>query len=132
MKESEKKFLAWNDCYHQAFEAVKSIVISRDCLIVIDLLKLSEYKIFVTTDASNKCSGAVLSLGKTWNSAVLLLLIQWNSCHSMMQKSFMSKVATIQSLMRSHACLETQQLKLLKTLHATCMITVTTMRALQE
>ena len=69
MKESEKKFLAWNDCHHQAFEAAKSIVISRDCLTVIDLLKLSECKIFVTTDASNKCSGAVLSFGKTWNSA---------------------------------------------------------------
>ena len=68
MNESEKKFPAWDNCYHQAFEAIKSIVISRDCLTTMDLLRLPEYKIFITTDASDKRSGTVLSFGKTWNS----------------------------------------------------------------
>ena len=35
----------------------------------IDLNKLSTHKIFVTTDASDYCSGAVLSFGETWESA---------------------------------------------------------------
>jgi len=39
---------------------------------MIDLLKMPDYKIFVTTDASDKCSGAVLSFGKDWESARLV------------------------------------------------------------
>lgn len=67
--ESERKFPTWTDCYHQAFEAIKSIVVSRECLTTIDLTKMPEYKIFMTTDASDKCSGAILSFGKSWASA---------------------------------------------------------------
>ena len=67
--ECEKKFPAWTDRFHQAFEAIKSIVVGRDCLTTIDLTKLPEYKIFVTTDASDKRSGAILSFGKSWASA---------------------------------------------------------------
>lgn len=66
---AEKNFLAWSDRYQQAFDSVKSIVIGRECLTTVDLSKMLEYKIFVTTDASDKCSGAVLSFGKTWASA---------------------------------------------------------------
>ena len=53
---------------HQvAFEAIKSIVVSHDCLTTIDHLD-SEGKIFVTTDTSDFHSGAVLSFGKDWES----------------------------------------------------------------
>jgi len=69
MNESEKKIPAWTDCYHRAFEATKSIVVGRECLTTIELTKLPKYKIFVTTDTSDKRSGAVLSFGKTWVSA---------------------------------------------------------------
>lgn len=45
------------------------IVVSRECLTVIDHGKLNENKIFMTTDASNKATGAVLSFGPTWETA---------------------------------------------------------------
>lgn len=66
---AEKKSPPWTDRFQCAFEAIKSIVVSRECLTTIDLSKLPEHKIFITTDASDKCSGAVLSFGKTWTSA---------------------------------------------------------------
>ena len=66
---SEKKFPAWTDVYQKAFDSIKQIVVERECLTMIDLMKLPKYKIFVTTDASNQRSGAVLSFGKTWSSA---------------------------------------------------------------
>ena len=68
-KESEKNFPTWTPRYQSAFDSVKSIVTSRDCLTTIDLSKLPEYKIFVTTDASDKCSGAVLSFSTDWETA---------------------------------------------------------------
>lgn len=67
--ESDKKFPPWTDRYQNTFESIKSIVVSRDCLTMIDLMKLPEYKIFVTTDASDKRSVAVLSFGKSWTLA---------------------------------------------------------------
>ena len=68
-KEAEKAFPPWTDHYQSTFDSVKNIVISCECLTTIDLSKLPEYKIFVTTDASNRCSGAILSFGKSWSSA---------------------------------------------------------------
>ena len=69
MKDSEKNFPRWTARHQSAFDSVKSIVTSRECLTTIDLSKLPEYKIFVTTDASDKRSGAVLSFGTDWESA---------------------------------------------------------------
>ena len=68
-KDSEKKFPAWTKRYQDSFDAIKAIVVSRECLTTIDLTKLPDHKIFVTTDASDKRSGAVLSFGTTWASA---------------------------------------------------------------
>ena len=65
---AEKKFPPWMDCYQNAFDAIKSIVVSHECLTTIDLTKLPEYKFFVTTDASDKHSSAVLAFGKSWLS----------------------------------------------------------------
>ena len=69
MKDSEKKFPTWTDRYQNSFDAIKTVVVSRECLTTIDLSKLPEYKIFVTTDVSDKRSGAVLSFSNTWASA---------------------------------------------------------------
>ena len=69
IKEAKKMSPPWTDCYQSTFDSVKNIVISRKCLITIDLTMLPEYKIFVTIYASNKCLGAVLSFGKSWSSA---------------------------------------------------------------
>lgn len=69
MKDAEKCFPPWTDRHQSAFDGIKSIVTSRECLTTIDLSKLPDHKIFVTTDASDKRSGAVLSFGTTWENA---------------------------------------------------------------
>jgi len=69
MKESEKTFPSWLPKYQIAFDAIKAIVTGRECLTMINLSKMPEYKIYVTTDTSDKCSSAILSFGKTWESA---------------------------------------------------------------
>ena len=68
-KESSKHFPPWNDTYQNAFNKIKEIVVSRECLTVIDHSQLKSNKIFVTTDASDKCTGAILSFGPTWETA---------------------------------------------------------------
>jgi len=68
-KESERKFLLWAPKYQKAFEAIKEIATSRDCLTTINFTKMPDYKIYVTTDASDKCSGAVLSFSPSWEAA---------------------------------------------------------------
>jgi len=68
-KRFEQDFPQWTQEHQNAFDAIKHLVVSRDCLTVIDPSLLPEYKIFVTTDASDVASGAVLSFGKTWETA---------------------------------------------------------------
>ena len=68
-KESSKHFPLWNPTYQAAFDKIKEIVVSRECLTVIDHSKLDINKIFVTTDASDRCTGAILSFGPTSESA---------------------------------------------------------------
>ena len=69
MKNSKRNFLLWTPKYQTAFDAMKKIVMSCDCLTTINFLKMPENKIFVTTDASDKCSGAMLSFGPSWETA---------------------------------------------------------------
>lgn len=69
MKESEKGFLLWMPKYQVVFDAIKVIVTSWECLTTIDLLKIPKHKIYVTTNASDKCLGAILSFGESWESA---------------------------------------------------------------
>lgn len=52
-----------------AFEKIKELVASRECLTVVDHQNPGNKKIFVTTDASDLGTGAVLSFGKTWETA---------------------------------------------------------------
>jgi len=68
-KEMDKQFPAWTPAHQAAFEAVKGLVVSRECLTVIDHLNPGDNKIFVTTDASDLRTGAVLSWGPTWEEA---------------------------------------------------------------
>lgn len=62
-------FLKWGSEQQRAFEAIKSIVLSKQCLTVIDHENLGECEIFVICDASEKGTGAVLSFGTTWEMA---------------------------------------------------------------
>ncbi|KAJ2912750.1 hypothetical protein MD484_g7661, partial [Candolleomyces efflorescens] len=62
-------FPVWTSTYQIAFDAIKRLVLSSDCLTFIDHDNPGDNKIFVTTDASNVATGAVLSFGPSWESA---------------------------------------------------------------
>jgi hypothetical protein len=68
-KDCDKRFPEWTQKYQDAFDAIKSLVVSRECLTTVDHSKMPENKIFVTTDASETAIGAVLSFGPTWETA---------------------------------------------------------------
>jgi hypothetical protein len=68
-KECDKKFPAWSATHQNAFEAIKALVVSCECLMVIDHTSPGDNKIFVTCDASDLRTGAVLSWGPSWESA---------------------------------------------------------------
>jgi hypothetical protein len=67
-KECDKKFPDWTDAHQRAFKEIKRLVLSADCLTVIDY-EDTDSSIYVTTDASDRRTGAVLSFGKTWETA---------------------------------------------------------------
>jgi len=68
-KRFEREFPPWTQSYQNAFDAIKHLVVSRDCLTVIDPSLMPKSKIFVTTDASDIASGTVLSFGESWETA---------------------------------------------------------------
>jgi hypothetical protein len=68
MKECDKEFPTWTNAHQFAFEAIKRLVTSTECLTVIDYEDPTK-KIFVTTDASDRRTGAILSFGDSWESA---------------------------------------------------------------
>ena len=68
-KQYNRNFPVWTKIHQDAFDAIKHLVASRECLTVIDQDKMPDNKIFLTTDASDLASGAVLSFGPTWESA---------------------------------------------------------------
>lgn len=68
-KEYKSNFPVWDDELNFAFELIKKLVVSRECLTVIDHDDPGDNKIFVTTDASDWHTGAVLSFGPTWETA---------------------------------------------------------------
>ncbi|KAG1788591.1 uncharacterized protein HD556DRAFT_1218776, partial [Suillus plorans] len=52
-KTNEQDWPGWNDEHQEAFNAIKRLVVSRECLITIDHDNIGENKIFVTCDASD-------------------------------------------------------------------------------
>ncbi len=68
-KECDKTFPPWSSRHQNAFENIKALVTSTDCLTTIDLALMPKHKIFVTTDASNTGSGAILAFGPTYELA---------------------------------------------------------------
>jgi Reverse transcriptase (RNA-dependent DNA polymerase) len=60
-KECDKLFPGWERRHQAAFEAIKKLVTSTDCLTTIDPSLMPQYKILVTTDASDRGSGTILS-----------------------------------------------------------------------
>jgi hypothetical protein len=68
-KRYNREFPPWTSTHQSAFDAVKHLMASRKCLTVIDQDKMPDHKIFLTTDASDLASGAVLSFGPSWQTA---------------------------------------------------------------
>ena len=68
LKACKKNFPEWTQEYENAFEAIKNIVVSRECLTVIDHADKTK-NIYLTTDASDTVSGVVLSFGPSWEKA---------------------------------------------------------------
>ena len=69
-KEFDKAFPAWTEHYQAAFDAIKQIVIGWECLTSID--HDSGKNIYVTTNVSDRGTGAVLSVSQTWELARLM------------------------------------------------------------
>ena len=65
-KECDKCFPPWSKHHQTAFENIKALIVSKACLTTIDPSLMPHYKIFVTTDASDTGSGAVLSFGPSY------------------------------------------------------------------
>ncbi|RXW17191.1 hypothetical protein EST38_g8660 [Candolleomyces aberdarensis] len=68
-KDCDAEFPQWTSEHQRAFDGIKDLVVSAECLTTIDHECPGENKIYLTTDASNTWSGAILSFGPTWESA---------------------------------------------------------------
>ena len=68
-KEAQKDWPGWTTVHQVAFQNIKDIVLSSDCLTVIDHDHMEGRKIFVTCDASDRGTGACLSFGDTLETA---------------------------------------------------------------
>ena len=68
-KECNTVFPTWTAEHHNAFQAIKALVTSRNCLTTIDHQNPGDNKIYVTCNTSQRCTGAMLSFGPTWESA---------------------------------------------------------------
>lgn len=69
MKDATKHFPGWTEAHQLAFDGVKRLVTSRECIMSIDHENPGNKNIYVTCDASEWRSGAVLAFGKSWESA---------------------------------------------------------------
>ena len=69
MKDMKRSFPRWSATHQAAFNAIKGLVVSQECLTVIDHSNPGDNKIFVTTDASDLRTGAVLSWSPSWEAA---------------------------------------------------------------
>ena len=68
-KEAQKDWPGWTTQHQRAFQNIKDIVLSRECLTTIDHDNMDGRKIFVTCDASDRRTGACLLFGETWETA---------------------------------------------------------------
>jgi hypothetical protein len=68
-KAADKSFPSWSLKHQAAFEAVKQLVVSRQCLTSINHDKPGINKVFLTCNASISGTGAVLSWGPNWKES---------------------------------------------------------------
>jgi hypothetical protein len=67
-KDCDKAFPEWCPPHQKAFDAIKALVVSHECLTVIDHTVPGNNKIFVTCDTSDLRTGTVLSWGLIWEA----------------------------------------------------------------
>jgi hypothetical protein len=67
--EAKKLFPPWSPEHQATFNSIKQLVISRECLTVIDHINPGTNHIFVTCNASDWRTGATLSYGPNWKTA---------------------------------------------------------------
>jgi len=68
-KECNSLFPTWTRTHQDAFDEIKRLVLSHECLTTIDHTNPGDNKIFVTCDASKHRIGSVLSFGPSWETA---------------------------------------------------------------
>ena len=68
-KEAQNEWPGWGLQHHRAFQNIKDVVLSSECLTTIDHENMGGRKIFITCDASDRRTGACLSFGETWETA---------------------------------------------------------------
>ena len=68
-KAAELSFPPWTTVHQDAFQAIKDLVTSPCCLTTIDHDNPGDNKIFLTCDASDYRTGAVLAWGPLWEEA---------------------------------------------------------------
>ncbi|KAI6094809.1 hypothetical protein F5141DRAFT_1014626, partial [Pisolithus sp. B1] len=69
MKEADLHFPLWMSAHQTAFQAIKELVVSLHCLATIDHDNPGDNHIFLTCDASDFCTGAILSWGPSLETA---------------------------------------------------------------
>jgi RNase H-like domain found in reverse transcriptase len=67
-KECNQEFPPWTTEHQAAFKHIEVLVLSADCLTIINYEDMAS-NIYVTTDASNHRTSAMLSFGTTWETA---------------------------------------------------------------
>jgi hypothetical protein len=68
-KAAELKFPVWTSEHEEAFNAIKTLIVSPQCLTVIDHDNPRDNQIWLMCDASDYATGAMLSWGPTRESA---------------------------------------------------------------
>ena len=64
-KEAKHSFPQWTAKHQLEFNAIKALVVSWECLTVIDHENPGNNEVFITCDASDWRTGTTLSFGKT-------------------------------------------------------------------
>lgn len=62
-KDAEKSWPGWTATHEDTFEAIKKLVVSHECLMVIDYQNMGNNRIFIQLDSSDWRTGAVLLYG---------------------------------------------------------------------
>ena len=68
-KEARRNFPPWTVEHQMAFDTIKALVVSCECLTTIDHANLGDNKVFVTCDTSDWRTGATLSFSPSWELA---------------------------------------------------------------